>query len=52
MEQLQAEQTEQQQAEQTKIPVLPYSLIVGQASLKLALELAYSAHMSLSLENI
>ena len=31
----------QQQAEQTKIPVLPYSLIVGQASLKLALELAY-----------
>ncbi|EKU98196.1 Mg-chelatase subunit ChlI [Leptolyngbya sp. PCC 7375] len=31
----------QQQVEQTKIPVLPYSLIVGQASLKLALELAY-----------
>ena len=31
----------QPQAEQTKIPVLPYSLIVGQASLKLSLELAY-----------
>lgn len=29
------------QAEQTKIPILPYSLIVGQTSLKLALELAY-----------